>query len=193
MRREGQGREQGDATRRSGSGVGSQSPGCDTRTLNRPETGPMNSPSLYRYKFVQHPWEDCPADTELLSEVDFQEIEGRTESIPDLPAPTWAQDLLRIARAVYLTDKRSPRKDALDQWTRTIELSIPVLDPRAWNSTALSSFHELLETLTADEWQLTLRPGAEPYHAQGNLFEWRADEVALFSGGLDSTVHAAMA
>ena len=51
---------------------------------------------------------------------------------------------------------------------------------------------ELLQTLTADRWEVTFQPASPVWERQGRVIDdWKAAEVALFSGGLDSTAFAA--
>lgn len=101
----------------------------------------------------------------------------------------WAQDLWRVARAVYLADRRSPRRQTADGWTRMIELSAQVHEPARWEQSHLDELNVLLQVLTGDRWDI---------HVYGGLSITRtfpeepwATHVALFSGGLDSTAYAA--
>lgn len=107
-------------------------------------------------------------------------------------APAWADDLLTIAKAVYAADKRSPRDKAEDQWSRTIRLTIELMEPAAWQP-HLERLTGLLTLLTGDDWQLTFTGGGIPLDGgKQPLFPGeKAEEVALFSGGLDSTAYAA--
>ncbi|MFJ8636800.1 7-cyano-7-deazaguanine synthase [Streptomyces sp. NPDC093568] len=109
------------------------------------------------------------------------------------PVPAWADDLLRISRAVFLADKLADRSDSEDRWTREFRLSVPVSDPDLWALAASGPLPALLQTLTADVWDVSLRRmRAAP--EQGSIpvgEDWRSHEVALFSGGLDSLSWAA--
>ncbi|GGO30347.1 7-cyano-7-deazaguanine synthase [Micromonospora parathelypteridis] len=111
---------------------------------------------------------------------------------PAPPPPDWAQDFLRVAKAVYLADKLSGRERAADRWTRTIELSVQVIDPDRWQH-GEPMFTTLLELLTADRWSIRFHAGASRHPGvQGRLLDdAQVEEVALFSGGLDSTAYAA--
>ncbi len=107
------------------------------------------------------------------------------------PAPDWADDLLRVARAVFASDKFASRADNFDRWTRHIRLCVPVTDPDRWNR-ALPALAALLGTMTGDRWEVSFRP--LDGFARGVPFtspEEYAGEVALFSGGLDSLGWAA--
>ena len=125
----------------------------------------------------------------VLSDADLAEPPFKLEGLSPAaePAPLWAQDLLLVARAAHLADRVAARATAPDRWTRTIELSVPVLDLRRWTALARNRLTLLLQTLTADDWRLTLRPSRRfARGAQSSLDEWRAGEVCLCSGGLDS-------
>lgn len=105
--------------------------------------------------------------------------------------PEWADDLLHIARAVYLADKRAPRKCATDRWTRSLHLSVQVADGDLWEGRPLEILNSMLRALTSDTWYVTVNNGASTIDSQGRLFaEGTIDEVALFSGGLDSSAYA---
>ncbi|MCG5471439.1 7-cyano-7-deazaguanine synthase [Micromonospora sp. LAH09] len=118
---------------------------------------------------------------------------GRLQRLAEVPEdrPDWAQDLLQIARAAYLADKLSLRESAVDGWTRTIDLSVDVISPDAWDPSTLRLLSRLLETLSADRWNISVRPGAQRWPQQGRTTYTEVEEVALFSGGLDSTAWAA--
>lgn len=155
----------------------------------------MNTRAEFQYYWTDSAIQQAPGNWEPISEYDFLEVEGRTESIaePAGRAAPWAQDLLRVARAVYVADKRALRDAADDQWTRTIRLSVPLCVPDLWTGTPGTHLHELLTTLTGDRWEVEIRPGGHVrYYSQKRIFDdWRTAEVALLSGGLDSTAFAA--
>jgi hypothetical protein len=133
---------------------------------------------------------DVAAGYLVVSDADLAEPPFKLEGLSPAaqPAPLWAQDLLLVARAAHLADRVAARGTAPDRWTRTIELSVPVLDLRRWTALARNRLTLLLQTLTADDWRLTLRPSRRfARGAQSSLDEWRAGEVCLCSGGLDST------
>ncbi|CAM5543495.1 hypothetical protein GCM10010329_27550 [Streptomyces spiroverticillatus] len=130
-----------------------------------------------------------------IGETAFQERESRIEGKEWLfrPPPLWADDLLRIARAAFLTDKLVNRTPTEDRWTRRLRLSVPVSDPDLWADAAARLIPALLQTLTGDHWEITLR-AARPSHRTDPLWDYeqsRAHEAALFSGGLDSLSWAA--
>jgi hypothetical protein len=106
------------------------------------------------------------------------------------PAPDWAYDLVKVARAAYLIDRRVQRKSAPDRWTRTLELTVQLLAPEPWTEAVRDELGSLLSTLTGDTWRITVAGGAA--RPPETLVKIRsAHEVALFSGGLDSTSFAA--
>ncbi|AXB42699.1 hypothetical protein A4R43_09280 [Amycolatopsis albispora] len=106
------------------------------------------------------------------------------------PAEPWARDLLQVARAVYLVDKRYVRRTE-DGWSRAVDLSVEVAEPERWGAAQLEDLATLLATLTSDTWQVRVVGGAA--YRQWFDYEERVSEVALFSGGLDSTSYAAQA
>jgi hypothetical protein len=125
----------------------------------------------------------------------FREREDRLVAPPGLygAAPPWADDLLRVARAAFLADRLVPRAASADRWTRRLTLSVPVTDPARWEAAAGPYLEPLLTALTGDVWRTAFRP-APPAHRQDPFpgdEEWRAEEVALFSGAPDALGWAA--
>lgn len=126
----------------------------------------------------------------------YQESEGRSprHKLHSSPAPVWSEDLLRIARAVFVADRDAKRNRGADRWTRDLSLSVPVEEPALWRGRPTQLLTALLGTLTGDRWDVTLRapdqwltvPQVLPAE-QGEV----PPEVALFSGGLDSLSWAA--
>jgi len=134
------------------------------------------------------------AGWQRLSNDDFRDASDRLDDLLELAgsAPNWAFDLLQVARAVYLVDKRSLRKHAADGWTRTIELAVRLIEPQRWGGAQLTELNALLGMLTGDRWSISVHGGAQQ-NPQSRFDFGRAGEVALFSGGLDSTAYAAHA
>jgi Queuosine biosynthesis protein QueC len=132
---------------------------------------------------------------ERLTEDDFLDDPRRITSAAAMsprPAPDWARDLLEIARAAFLVDKRFRRETAPDRWTRRIELLVQLRAPTAWNEAACRRIDALLGTLTGDQWQVSVHAGARPEQPDLGLGLPRpVSAVALLSGGLDSACHAA--
>ncbi|MER5572089.1 7-cyano-7-deazaguanine synthase [Streptomyces massasporeus] len=110
------------------------------------------------------------------------------------PAPDWADDLQRVARAVFAADRCTSRDATFDRWTRHIRLSVPVTAPDAWTR-ALPHLTALLTTVTGDRWEVEFRPHDADARPRSRPLpfgpEEYAGEVALFSGGLDSLGWAA--
>jgi hypothetical protein len=120
--------------------------------------------------------------------VDFRQYMGHFFDF--LPStPLWAQELFKIASAVYIADKSADRGLAPDRWTRIMHVSVAVVDPDRWD---IGILNRLLDWLTSDRWQVTLRPGAWlPPYQPALLADPTPAAVALFSGGLDSLAFAA--
>ncbi|MER6590623.1 7-cyano-7-deazaguanine synthase [Micromonospora purpureochromogenes] len=152
------------------------------------------SPARYAYHYTTNgqPAVECgsePIDRSLLAQAD-RRLQQMTEVNRD--RPIWAQDLLQVARAIYLADKLSLRFDADDSWTRQIDLSVQVTEVDAWTGRAAELLSQLTETLTADRWAIHVHPGAVAWPHQGRVLTAPpVEEVALFSGGLDSSAYAA--
>ncbi|TMU92391.1 7-cyano-7-deazaguanine synthase [Streptomyces sp. DASNCL29] len=109
------------------------------------------------------------------------------------PAPDWADDLQRVARAVFAADRYARRAESFDHWTRRITLSVPVTHPERWDR-ALPTLMALLGTVTGDLWEVVFRPMRGRSVRERPLTftaEDYARDVALFSGGLDSLGWAA--
>jgi hypothetical protein len=155
----------------------------------------MNFHGRFQFYWSDDSYRHPPKGWDRISRDDFLEVDGRVESVaePGGQLPSWAQDLLLIARAVYVADRKAPRSRADDGWTRSIRLSVPLCVPDRWNSSPSNDLlRDLLTTLTGDRWELRFRPGGRCFPRQGRLTDnWRAAEVALLSGGLDSTAFAA--
>lgn len=157
----------------------------------------MRSSAQFRYWWTTQPNGSVPSDWTAISDADLGSGGINRSRIEHMAEPgehmlAWAWDLLQVARASYVADKKSRRDKMADGWTRTIRLKIPVHDPDRWDGAASELLHRLLQTLTADQWDITFQHASFSWNRQNRLFgEWSADEVALFSGGLDSTAFAA--
>jgi hypothetical protein len=104
------------------------------------------------------------------------------------PVPPAAVDLVRVAAAALIADRRTPRGQ---QGLRDIHLTVHVTDQPAWTAAGAAAT-ELLGFLTGDQWTLDLHldrnaSPAEPDTPPG------AGEALLFSGGLDSFCGAVFA
>lgn len=134
---------------------------------------------------------------DVIGEEALQEDEHRVTGRHRLPGhvPDWADDLFRVARAVFIADKYVRRKERDDRWTRHISLAVPVAAYERWQCEAVrSELAGLLQILTGDHWTMEFRPLAGHRGVAEAIVlpdEPRASEVALFSGGLDSASWAA--
>lgn len=156
----------------------------------------MISPDTARFWWRAIP-KERPKGTgwRAVDESDFREREDRVTGRQSLtgPVPGWADDLLRVARSVFLADRLVRRDAAPDGWTRHFTLSLPVCEPDRWQEAAAPVLGPLLWQLTHDAWTFEFRQ--QPQRPTQVLFpgddDRRAREVALFSGGLDSLSWAA--
>ncbi len=106
------------------------------------------------------------------------------------------RDLLRVASACLDLDRLSRRRpyDVKAEkrelhWRRVFDVEIAVENPSRWQAVC-DDLRALLTFLTDDSWSLAFVQ-AEQFHEQRILFPPGIDpkaEVALFSGGLDSSV-----
>lgn len=144
-----------------------------------------------RFEFADLHRHQRGSEWEPLSENDFRDRPHRLDTLMDLAgaAPDWAFDLLRLARAVYVADKRFLRAHTPDGWTRRIDLAVQLVAPERWTSPVLDRVAALLGSLTGDLWTVSVLGGAAPQ--RNGLHLGTADAVTLFSGGLDSTAYAA--
>ncbi|MDD3597067.1 Qat anti-phage system QueC-like protein QatC [Sulfuricurvum sp.] len=101
-------------------------------------------------------------------------------------------DLLYFTSYIYAIDKLLLRKNAIDAWSRDINVAIPVYQIDRWLS-SVEVLQDALNFLTGDNWNLTFVQLESPYFQKDTLdiddspvFE----HVCLFSGGLDSFVGA---
>jgi 7-cyano-7-deazaguanine synthase in queuosine biosynthesis len=100
------------------------------------------------------------------------------------------EDFLVIASSIFCADKRIPRKNYSDNWTRTIKLSIPVLELKKWDSVK-EELEYTIGFLSGDKWilefrQTALRFRADKMNMKNLISTEKYDSVSLFSGGLDS-------
>lgn len=104
-------------------------------------------------------------------------------------------DVLVMAAHVHAADTRVSRgSEAQDGWTREIRLVVPVSDPTRW-TTAAPIFVRMLNFLSGDRWILEFRPRPDPFSKLApppisSLIPPPFDDLALFSGGLDSLIGA---
>jgi hypothetical protein len=104
-------------------------------------------------------------------------------------------DLLLLAAHVHAADTRISRtSESQDNWTREIRLVVPVSDVTRWTS-ATTVLVRLLNFLTGDLWTIDFRARPRKFEsavqqrpAEPNTSPF--DDLALFSGGLDSLIGA---
>lgn len=102
------------------------------------------------------------------------------------------EDLFIIGISIFSIDKRVSRTLFSDNWTRVLDVSIPVLELDKWNSVK-NKLNETLTFLTGDIWNLEFRKTEEIYmqcnsnvNKKNRLNRKDYNAVSLFSGGLDS-------
>jgi hypothetical protein len=124
-----------------------------------------------------------------------QDISGRmTANMPPVLV-----DLLEVAAYVYSADQAVTRGGPTSQdygagWRRRFEFHIPVRLPDLWSSKPVrNALCETLGFLSDDEYEFSFRRLRKEQPATGYLdfsqdvdAGFQADEVMLFSGGLDS-------
>lgn len=103
-------------------------------------------------------------------------------------------DVLVLAAHVHAADTRVSRaSESQDGWTRELRLIVPVSDPARWTEAA-PILVRMLNFLTGDRWLLNFR--ARPRHftrvtpPRVRLIGPPFNDLALFSGGLDSLIGA---
>lgn len=110
-------------------------------------------------------------------------------------------DLLEIAAYVYAADQSVPRSNQADltgsSWRRRIRVGLPVRLPELWNSVPVrAALAEALGFATDDDYDFEFACNARPWAEQpyldfnGTPYSGEIDEVALYSGGLDSLAGA---
>jgi hypothetical protein len=101
-----------------------------------------------------------------------------------------AADFLLVASVIYGIDKLVTRDLATDNWTRELEVRIPVSAPESWTA-ASEPLHNALCFLTGDVWRLHFDRQKSPLtRGRRRLTDPHPDAIALFSGGLDSLIGA---
>lgn len=100
------------------------------------------------------------------------------------------EDLFIIGLSVFSIDKRLSRSKFLNNWTREISVSIPVLEYEKWVY-SVEQWNRVLSFLTGDIWDIHFRKSNVLYSKRDtpnrkHLSIAGCDCVSLFSGGLDS-------
>ena len=130
----------------------------------------MNLRGECQFYWSESRYQGAPEGWIPISDGDFLEVKGRTQSVaePGDRSQPWAQDLLLIARAAYVADRKALRHRADDCWTRLIRGSVPLWEPDSWHSAdAKHLLSDLMATLTGDKWELHFRPGGYGLPRQG--------------------------
>jgi 7-cyano-7-deazaguanine synthase in queuosine biosynthesis len=100
------------------------------------------------------------------------------------------EDLFVIGLSIFSIDKRISRSLFSDNWTRELNVNIPVLKNDIWNN-SINNINTMLCFLTGDKWNISFRPTEESlFHSEKRYRKTysvpQCDSVCLFSGGLDS-------
>lgn len=104
-------------------------------------------------------------------------------------------DVLVLAAHVHAADTRVSRtSESQDGWTRELRLVVPVSDPDRWTAAA-PTFVRMLNFLTGDRWSIGFRARPARFARvapvpPGRVIGRAYNDLALFSGGLDSLVGA---
>ena len=114
-------------------------------------------------------------------DLEFSALHDRCQ-IPDFVT----LDFLFLASVVYSIDKLIPRKKTNDQWTRTLEFSLPVSDPKKW-STIINDLETCFSFLTGDVWRVGFTERKHqlyrPRPRRKFLPPAKGDTVCLFRAG----------
>lgn len=109
-----------------------------------------------------------------------------------------AEDLLDVAAAVFYADGKVSRGGTIrsnmgSAWHRRLHLTIPVRDPELWQrSDVTSALRSALHLLTGDQFEFVFTANHSQVSGPGFLdfdpaeVTFAADDVIMFSGGLDS-------
>ena len=117
------------------------------------------------------------------------------ENVPSAPCRRLL-DLLRIASAVFFTDRMIPRdrRGGPNSWSRAISLALQVEDMEFWSDPTTNQWlHEALQFVSGDNWairfspRITGRTTGIPWQQSlaSRLFP-DSPRLCLYSGGLDS-------
>jgi hypothetical protein len=117
---------------------------------------------------------------------------GLMSNIPDV-----ILDLIEVASYVYCADQKTKRGSELltdmgSDWRRDMHFSIPVRCPDLWNKEAtIASLRDTLSFLSDDTYTFEFVPAMSPLAEKQLYIDFTdhniaADDVALFSGGVDS-------
>jgi len=106
-------------------------------------------------------------------------------------------DLLYISFSVFIADRICKRDDGADNWSRNIELHIPVLDYDNWHDN-ISLLEQTLNFLSGDHWRIVFRKREKSSIEKQAEKRWQKDRkekdsqnisaVSMLSGGMDSLI-----
>jgi len=116
------------------------------------------------------------------------------DSFQLIPRPTKESlDFLYFSVYISIVDRLIKREWFADNWSRSIDIEIPVSEPKRWEN-AKSEFEEALNFLSGDSWNLSFVDVKEDYFLINKLSLEQNNttykNICLFSGGLDSLVGA---
>ena len=106
-----------------------------------------------------------------------------------------ALDLLVFGAVVYAIDKIASRKDTADRWTRSLQVTLPVVDISGWEE-AKPHLERSVSFLTGDSWKFTFVEAARGFTCHRRNRRRILERfttypvVSLLSGGLDSFIAA---
>ena len=101
-------------------------------------------------------------------------------------------DVLYFTSIIYAIDKVIQRVDTFDNWSRDIEVEIPVSNVSVWNS-AKDILKEAIDFLTSDNWIFNFRELEDISYFERKetlSLNINVEKICLFSGGLDSLAGA---
>jgi 7-cyano-7-deazaguanine synthase in queuosine biosynthesis len=108
-----------------------------------------------------------------------------------------AIDLLYLSMFVFAADRKLQRSLGFDNWSRQINIIVPVLCKEKWDA-QIPLIVDMLNFLSGDVWSIEFyereptdyENRIEKYFAQQRIEEKKIDTICMFSGGLDSFVGA---
>ncbi|CAN96260.1 hypothetical protein sce6096 [Sorangium cellulosum So ce56] len=100
-----------------------------------------------------------------------------------------AVEFLLFSSGIYVADKKCPRRNAPDAWTRLFAVNSPVSSTAIW-SRATGHLSEALAFLTGDQWKLRWRRSSIDLGTEQQPSGSHFNAVCLFSGGVDSLIGA---
>ncbi|KIM07165.1 MAG: hypothetical protein KU29_07360 [Sulfurovum sp. FS06-10] len=108
-----------------------------------------------------------------------------------MPTPS-SLDILYFTSIIYAIDKLIPRKESDDNWSRDIQVTIPVSNSVLWEL-AKEDLQNGLNFLTSDNWNISFSQLSRKYFKREKdilAINSNIEHICLFSGGLDSLAGA---